>query len=278
MQPPSPVSLVVLFAVLAVGVGWLERRARLTPLVPFWRRERRLDIVYWFFTPYAGQIASGAAFALTLGLAFAVTRGRIADLADFLRAHGPIVAQPRALQILEGLLFADLITYWVHRASHRGWLWRIHALHHSTESLDWLSAARVHPLNEALNRVVLAVPLLALGFEPGHFAALAPVLGLHGLFLHASVGWDFGPLRLVIASPCFHRWHHARDVQGVNFAGLFPVWDLIFGTLHLPRHQQPTRFGIDGPPPPPGLFAQLAWPFRWPHAVEVRAELAGGRP
>jgi sterol desaturase/sphingolipid hydroxylase (fatty acid hydroxylase superfamily) len=139
-------------------------------------------------------------------------------------------------------VLADLISYWVHRAVHRGRLWRFHAVHHSTESLDWLAGARVHPLNEALNRVALALPLLALGFDTESFATVAPVLGLHGLLLHASVGWDFGPLRLVIASPRFHRWHHARDVQGVNFAGLFPVWDLLFGTLHLPRHEQPTRF------------------------------------
>ncbi len=263
MQPPSPGTLVVLFAVLAVGLGWLERRARLLPLVPVWRRERWLDVAYWFFTPYAGHVASASAFVLVVGLAFAATRGHLADLVDFVRAHGPIAGQPRALQILEGLLLADLVSYWVHRALHRGRLWRIHAVHHSTESLDWLAAARVHPLNEALNKVSLALPLLALGFEPERFAVVAPLLGLHGLLLHAAVGWDFGPLRLVIASPRFHRWHHARDVQGVNFAGLFPVWDLMFGTLYLPAHLQPACFGIAGARPlPPRLFAQLAWPFR----------------
>ena len=69
----------------------------------------------------------------------------------------------------------------------------------------------------------------------------------------------------MIASPAFHRWHHARetDGDGRNFAGLFPFIDALFSTIQLPR-AQPTAFGIAGDPVPRGLLAQLRYPFTRP--------------
>lgn len=52
-----------------------------------------------------------------------------------------ILSQPLALQFLEILLLADFTQYWVHRAFHAvPCLWRFHAIHHSSRSLDWLAA------------------------------------------------------------------------------------------------------------------------------------------
>ena len=42
----------------------------------------------------------------------------------------------------------DLAIYWAHRWSHEvPALWRFHAVHHSTEHLDWISGFRNHPLD-----------------------------------------------------------------------------------------------------------------------------------
>ena len=43
-----------------------------------------------------------------------------------------------------------------------------------------------------------------------------------------------GVLALVLASPAFHRRHHTTQAEGLdkNFAGLFPLFDLAFGTLY----------------------------------------------
>ena len=85
--------------------------------------------------------------------------------------------------------------------------------------------------------------------------------------MHANVAWDFGPLRYVIASPRFHRWHHADDAQGRdhNFAGLLPLWDFLFGTLYLPRERSAEVFGTGADPVPPNLLGQLLYPFRTPN-------------
>ena len=95
-------------------------------------------------------------------------------------------------------------------------------------------------------------------------AAYAPFLTFHALLLHANVGWTFGPLRYVVSSPAFHRWHHTTEAEGLdkNFAGLFPFIDLAFGTFYMPPGRQPERFGIVNDDVPAGLFRQLAYPFR----------------
>lgn len=66
----------------------------------------------------------------------------------------------------------------------------------------------------------------------------------------------------MIASPAFHRWHHAADEAGrdKNFAGLFPVWDLLFGTYYLPEHP-PKACGVDEDVPNT-LRGQLRYGFR----------------
>ncbi len=42
-------------------------------------------------------------------------------------------------------------------------------------------------------------------------------------------------------------------------SGMFPVWDLIFGTFHMPSGRRPQTFGAEGVPE--GLFGQLIHPF-----------------
>ncbi len=106
--------------------------------------------------------------------------------------------------------------------------------------------------------------LAGLGFSPIAVAAYQPFLTLYAIFLHANVRADFGPLQYLIATPAFHRWHHTSEAEGrdKNFAGLLPLWDLLFGTFHMPAGVTPKRFGVDAPPVPKGYWAQLWFPFR----------------
>ena len=65
-------------------------------------------------------------------------------------------------------------------------------------------------------------------------------------------------------NPQAHHWHHANepDHYNKNFAGAFPVIDVMFGTAYIPATQWPSRYGIDNPTPA-GYLRQMAWPFRW---------------
>jgi sterol desaturase/sphingolipid hydroxylase (fatty acid hydroxylase superfamily) len=211
------------------------------------------------------RTASTVALALTLttlAVAFGLPRD-VAALAAAARRHSPLASLPLGFQLPLALLTADFAGYWVHRAFHRPRLWPLHAIHHSARALDWLASTRLHPLNEVLNKLAVALPLVLLGLELRVFAAVLPLLTLWALFLHANVPWGLGPLRYLVAAPLFHRWHHSAEAEGrdCNFAGLFPELDWLFGTLHLPPGRQPTRFGVEEPVPP-DFLRQLAYPFR----------------
>jgi sterol desaturase/sphingolipid hydroxylase (fatty acid hydroxylase superfamily) len=177
---------------------------------------------------------------------------------------GPLSRQPVWLQAIEIYVIGDFAGYWTHRLFNRGRWWPFHAVHHSSEDLDWLGSVRVHPVNELVNKLSQAVPLLLMGFNPLVTLSTAPVLTFFAIFIHANVNWDFGPLRYVIATPVFHRWHHSREREAwdKNFAGLLPLWDILFGTFYMPRGRYPENFGICEPMPK-GFLGQLWEPFAW---------------
>lgn len=130
--------------------------------------------------------------------------------------------------------------------------------------LNWFSSVPVHPLNDAAMTFVQAFPLVLVGFSPTVLPAFFGLLGFAAIMVHANLNWTWGPLRHVLASPVYHRWHHTSEEEGLdkNFAGLFPFWDVLFGTFYMPRDRQPMTFGIAGDAPPEGLIAQCAYPFR----------------
>lgn len=244
----------------------IERRWPAIPGRSAWRRPGRFtDIAYWLFVPFLNRAAIAAATViavLPIALALGAPLGPRFDAWVAARRTG-VSLQPAWAQAIEILILADLIGYWTHRLFHRRPLWRFHAVHHATRDLDWLSAARVHPVNEALSRAASVVPLFALGFRGEVLAGVTPLLAFYAVAVHANLRWTYGPLRYILASPAFHRWHHAADIEArdKNFAGLFPVWDLLFGTFYMPVGVSPRGFGVEEEVPD-GLIAQLAWPFR----------------
>lgn len=238
------------------------------PGVPKQRKLRRgflSDTIYWFFTPLISksvtQIAVLAVLAPTLYLL-----GRSLDSATVAAGYGPVLALPKWLQAVVILTVGDFFAYWSHRWFHGRRMWRFHAVHHSSQDLDWLSSVRLHPVNELVSRICQAVPFVVLGFSPLVLAAYVPFLTFYSIFIHANVSWTFGPLRYVVATPEFHRWHHTSEEEGLdkNFAGLLPFWDMVFGTFYMPRGVHPLKFGIQGDPVPDDFWGQMMYPFRRP--------------
>ena len=256
-------AILIALCVLGLTLGSLQR---LWPAARGLRRSRReltTDLTYWVFSPLVTKPLVRIAVLIGLLPVLWLT-GRSFDRDQLLHGYGPIAAIPGWLQAAIVIAMGDFIGYWLHRAFHRGRLWPFHAVHHSARELTWMSAVRVHPVNDALTRMVQAIPLVLLGFSPLVIGAYLPFLTFYAIMLHANLRWDFGPLRCVLASPTFHRWHHADDANArdKNFAGLFPLWDWLFGTLYLPHGDQPLSFGAQGEAVPPSVVAQLIYPFR----------------
>ena len=220
-----------------------------------WRSQMRTDLGYWVLAPLVNRVLVPAvAIVAIVGVTVALPRPGEAAIASW----------PLWAQALGMLVIGDFVGYWIHRRFHHSArLWRLHAVHHSSEELDWLSSVRVHPLNQIIQVSLRLSVLYVIGFAPGTLAGYTPFLSLFAIGLHANVPWRFGPLGYVIASPAWHRWHHAADTQGEgrNFAGLLPVWDFMFGTAHFP-HRQPERYGLRDEVMPVGVWRQLLYPFR----------------
>jgi sterol desaturase/sphingolipid hydroxylase (fatty acid hydroxylase superfamily) len=253
----------VLFILLTVLFSILERFWASVPNQPKWRRGVWLDTFYWFFTPMVIQILSMASIALVL-LPLYLLLGRSLAWEDILTGYGPISHIPLWLQGLLAIVVGDFIGYWTHRWHHTRMLWDYHAVHHSADTIDWLTAVRLHPFNDIVSRVCQASPLLLLGISPIAVEVYTPFLSSYVALIHANVSWTYGPFKYVLASPAFHRWHHTLEEagQGKNFAGLFPIYDVIFGTFYMPEGEQPRNFGLHGEQIPEDFFSQLLYPFR----------------
>jgi sterol desaturase/sphingolipid hydroxylase (fatty acid hydroxylase superfamily) len=150
------------------------------------------------------------------------------------------------------LLLFDAVDYAIHRAQHgvNGW-WQLHALHHSQRQMTMWSDNRNHLLDDVLRDSMLVVVALLVGIAPAQYVAVVALTQLLESLAHANVRLSFGPvLGRVLVSPRFHRLHHAIGVGhesqgagslgGHNFAVLFPVWDLLFGTARFDGREGPT--------------------------------------
>jgi lathosterol oxidase len=219
----------------------------------------RTDLAHFFVSHVGVQLLTFLTLAPAVVL-FAVLRW--APL-EALRAG--VAAQPLALQLVAALLVADLGGYAAHRAFHAvPWLWRFHAIHHSSQAMDWLAGSRLHLVDVIVTRAAAFVPLLLAGFAPAALSAYLLWVAVQATVIHANVGWRFGWLEHVLVGPRFHHWHHAaeREARDRNFAVHWAWLDRLFGTQHLPPGRWPARYGLDGERVPDGWAAQLAWPLR----------------
>lgn len=234
----------------------LERWFALRPGQPTFRPQWRVDLTYFFVNTLLVQVMT----LLTMAPAMVFFDwAKISAVTDW------VSQLPLAVQIPAVLLVADFTQYWVHRAFHAvPVLWRVHAIHHSAETMDWLAGSRLHLIDAVVTRGLTYVPIYVLGFSQTAMVVYVAVVVVQATFIHANVRWEFGGLRRVVATPCFHHWHHAAEPAAVdkNFAVHTPLWDWLFGTYYLPG-RWPTAYGLcGGGDVPGGWFRQLLYPFR----------------
>ena len=163
------------------------------------------------------------------------------------------------LDVVVGLALFELAGYGYHRLAHRvPCLWRLHEIHHSSETMDWLASFRQHPLEILLMTLAQNAPLVLLGIPLGAHAAVLALLKLATVFVHANIRIPEGPWSLLVATPRFHHRHHQLGGAVRNYASLFPFIDVVFGTH---TRQPATAFGVPRALPD-GFVALLLEPLR----------------
>jgi sterol desaturase/sphingolipid hydroxylase (fatty acid hydroxylase superfamily) len=164
------------------------------------------------------------------------------------------------------VLVADLVQYATHRAYHEvPTLWRLHAVHHSVKSMDWLAGSRQHVLELLITRTLVLAPIFVLGFDKGVIDTYIVIVGFQAVFNHANVSVRLGPLRYLIVTPNFHHWHHSQDDEAIdkNYAAHFAFIDYLFGTAVKSDAKWPKEYGVVGDYVPDGFWKQVKFPFTW---------------
>jgi sterol desaturase/sphingolipid hydroxylase (fatty acid hydroxylase superfamily) len=255
-MPWSIINLAVSFA----AFGFLARLSACNRDQPsFATRELADNTLYWFTNVL---FYGGMSGVLLKGAVTLVLQGRAPEaLAAIATGYGWLGHAPLWLQAVLVIVVLDIVQYWLHRLFHTETLWLFHAIHHSAEQPDWTTTYRIHPVNFALYAAGAFAMVQLLGFSPAAYLVIGPFNLVIGALVHANLDWTFGPLRYVIASPVFHRWHHSRDAaaRDRNFAPTFPVLDLLFGTFYMPRGVLPANYGAEGVPS--NFVGQMIYPF-----------------
>ena len=142
----------------------------------------------------------------------------------------------------------DLRYYWYHRLSHeRRWLWASHVNHHSSQHYNLSTALRQTWSGTIAMGFLFAVPLVVLGFDPLMIAFVQSINLVYQFWIHTEVIVHFPRwFEAVMNTPSHHRVHHARNARylDANYAGVFIVWDRMFGTFVPELREEPCRYGL----------------------------------
>ncbi len=239
---------VVLFTFLEKIVPKYREQAILRP-------EWQLDLFYFCFNHLLISVL------LLVGNYFVAT---VFGWAISAQLQGFVQSLPTVVQVIVLIFCADFVLYWSHRFFHeKPALWKIHAVHHSVEHMDWLAGSRNHVVQMFVDRCLAMVPLYLIGADKQALDAYVIFAGIQAVLVHANVGIPFGPLKYIIATPQYHHWHHSSEKPAIdtNYAVHMPFYDYVFGTYHMPKEHWPAHYGTTKRLPRTFL-GQLLYPFR----------------
>jgi len=250
--------------VLALVFSVLSHFWACNPGTPWWRkRELITDICYWFFVPLFARVLRIGLLVLGAAVIFKIHDPD--ELIGFYEnGHGPLSELPLWCQALLFLVLSDFMLYWLHRMFHGGGSGSITRSIIPRKSWSGFRRRVSTRQNLFLGTILVDVLLLMAGSRPTSCSGSAR--SRHSI-RRSSTPISTG--RWVRSDTCWrrrcsHRWHHTSLEEGgnTNFAGTFPIWDILFGTFRMPANRLPEQYGIDGAPMPTEIVGQLAYPFR----------------
>ncbi len=247
--------LILAFVVSAVLFIFLEKVFPKYKEQVILRPEWRLDLFYFCFNHLLITV-------LLLAANFFAARVFGWAINDTFQAW--MQSLPTLAQVLILVFCADFVLYWSHRAFHEvPALWKIHAVHHSVEHMDWMAGSRNHVVQTFVDRCLVMVPLYLLGTTKEALDLYVAFAAFQAVYVHANVGIPLGPLKYFIATPQYHHWHHSSQHPAIdtNYAVHMPFYDRLFGTYHMPGEHWPSDYGTTKRLPRTWV-GQLMYPFR----------------
>lgn len=252
--------------------------APLEHLIPFSRKwlkdeEVSTDIMLFFGGKFWGDYINAPIKIVTITLIVQEISPEIGQ------SIWPAQLNP-VLQVFLLLSARDFFRYWYHRWMHENeFMWRWHAVHHSSTRLYWFNAARSHPLEGLISSFLWGIPLAFIQ-APVDIVFVTMILGRTiGRFQHTNMDLILGPFDYIFSSPKNHRYHHQKNIEegNSNYGGDVIFWDILFGTFYMPKGKTPSDdIGIGGMPNYPKTFTGLMMaPFTYGKIKKRALELEG---
>lgn len=142
----------------------------------------------------------------------------------------------------------DLAYYVFHRSAHRvRWFWASHVIHHSSQHYNLSTALRQTWTGFFSATFIFRLPLFLIGFPPAMVFFVAALNLVYQFWIHTeTIGRMPRWFEAVMNTPSHHRVHHATNPRYLdsNYAGVFIVWDRMFGTFVAERDEDRPRYGI----------------------------------
>jgi sterol desaturase/sphingolipid hydroxylase (fatty acid hydroxylase superfamily) len=142
----------------------------------------------------------------------------------------------------------DFNYYWAHRTGHRvRWFWASHVNHHSSQHYNLSTALRQTWTGFFALSFAFRIWPAFIGFNPAMIVTIGAVNLVYQFWIHTEAvhrlpRW----IEAVLNTPSHHRVHHATnpDYLDRNYAGVFIVWDRLFGTFTPQRDAERIHYGI----------------------------------
>lgn len=159
----------------------------------------------------------------------------ISSIYTWIYKHGlQLFNQTTFLNIALLFILQDFLYYWFHFTSHKvRWLWSSHVTHHSSLKLNFSTAFRQSLTYPISGMWAFWLPLAYIGFKPDMVILIVALNLAFQFFVHTELIKKLGWAEKIFNTPSHHRVHHATNDQYIdkNFAGIFIIWDKIFGTF-----------------------------------------------
>lgn len=141
----------------------------------------------------------------------------------------------------------DLGYYWVHRLGHRiSIMWGSHVVHHSSEEYNLTTALRQTSTPSVFSWMIF-LPLAVIGISPELLIGCGSLNLIYQFWVHTRhidkmPNW----FEAIFVTPSHHRVHHAlnRDYIDKNYAGVFILWDKIFGSFQAEKDDVEIVYGV----------------------------------
>lgn len=142
----------------------------------------------------------------------------------------------------------DLAYYCFHRSAHRvRWFWASHVNHHSSQHYNLSTALRQTWTGFFALSFIFRLPLVLIGFHPAMLLFCGAINLIYQFWIHTeAIGRMPRWFETVMNTPSHHRVHHGVNPRYLdrNYAGVFIIWDRMFGTFTAEQDVEPVRYGI----------------------------------